>query len=195
MNYLHKFSKILFLILFVAINGCEDDKGPITSNEIAITINSMNQSDINSQGIIEKDENISNNSGNPWSEFIKDSETECGSDAKYFEIVSVSVQLSDTENLDGFEDLITCTGEVYFINTQGSDDDAVRVLIGNSSSLKGKLPNELINLASINDLNILYDRLLGGDFHIGFKGETNLSKDDTFSCDVIIRFVVKAYCE
>ena len=195
MNYLNKLSKNFFFILILIFAACEEDKGPITSNEILITVNSINQSDINSQGIIEKDENISNNSGNPWGEFIKEAETECGSNAKNFEILGVSVQLTDTENIDGFEDIINGMGEVYFINTQGSDIDADRVLIGSSNNLAGMIPNELTNLASRNDLNLLYERLLGGDFHVGFRGETNLTKDDNFSFDVIIKFVVKAYCD
>ena len=191
-NKLVKLTSIMLVVIITL--GCEEDKGPITSDTMTIVVNSLNQSDINDQGIIEKDENISNGTGNPWGEFIKDAEAECGNNPDHFEVTSVTVQIADHDGVDVFEDVIQGNAYVYFMSTQGSDVDAIRVNIGSSSNLKGTSANELINLASSSELNVLRERLLGGDFHVGFNGQTNLTKNDAFSIDVIVKFVVRAYC-
>jgi hypothetical protein len=196
MQNINRLLQLIFAVLVsLQLIGCEEDKGPITSNEITIVVNSINESDINEDGILEKDENISNDSGNPWGEFIKDAEAECGGNPDRFEIVSITVQISDQVGVTNFEDVIFGNASVHFLSTQGSDLDAVRVTIGSNNNLTGISANELTNMASSSDLNSLRDRLLGGDFHVGFRGETDLTKDDTFSMDVIIKFVVKAHCD
>lgn len=195
-NKVNSLIKIIFIsVTFISLIGCEEETGPITSNEMTIVVNSINQSDINDSGKIEKDENISNNTGNLWGEFIKEAEAECGSVPNKFEIVSLNIQLSDNEGVDVFEDAINGEAAVYFINTQGSDTDAIKVKVASGSNVTGLSSNELSNLASSGDLSVLTERLQGGDFHIGFSGATNLTKDDVFSFDVIIKFVVKAHCE
>lgn len=185
----------LLVISTIFITSCEEDQGPVTSNEMTIVVNSLNQSDISENGVIEKDENISNGSGNPWGEFIKEAEAECGKNPTNFEIISLSVQITDTEGIDVFEDLIEGSGNVYFIGTQGSDTEAIRVNVGSSTTLSGKTENELSNLANSSDLSVLRERLVGGDFHVGFSGTTELTDDDSFSTDITIKFVVKAHCD
>ena len=183
---------ILSAMIIVFFTGCEEDEGPITSNTFSITVNSINQSDVSDIGVIEKDENISNGTGNPWSEFIKEAESEFGKLPQRFEIVSATVQLTDTEGLNSFEELVSGKMAVRFLSTQGSDADAAKVEIGNFTNPTGSSAIELTQLANASDLSVLRERLLGGDFHVGFWSQTNLNKDDTFSFDVIIKFVVRA---
>ena len=192
MNKLHLYI-YLFVLAGLVLNGCDEDQGPITSNTMTIVVNSLNQSDINDQAILEKDENISNDSGNPWGEFIKEAEAEFGRGPERFEMVSVSMQLSDKEGISNFDELISGKMSARFLSTQGSDNDAIKVELGSIMSPTGQSAIELSNLASTSDMSVLHERLIGGDFHVGFYGETDLTKDNSFSVDVIIKFVVRAY--
>ena len=186
--------KFFVLILFISVSACQSTDGPVDSDEIKITINSINQSDINS-GIIEKDENISNNTGNPWGEFIKDSQVICENDPKGFEITSLSIQFAPKDGVNSMEEVFDEIVSIDFISTQGSDSDAERVSIGTINQPRGLGPLELKNLATRDDLRALYERLLGGDFHVGLKASTILTKDDSFSFDVTLRFHTRAFCE
>lgn len=192
MKNIHKY-KLVLVIASALLIGCEEDQDPITSNTMTVVVNSLNTSDINDQGILEKDENISNDSGNPWGEFIKDAEAELGREPERFEIISASMQLTDRDGVDSFDELISGKMSARILSTQGSDDDALKVEIGSKMNPSGESAIELSDLASASELNILHERLLGGDFHVGFNGETDLTKDNSFSVDVIIKFVVRAY--
>jgi hypothetical protein len=198
MKTTYKLKYILIFTIFFSqfiISGCEEEKEPVTSSEFIITVNSLNQSDINENNVIEKDENISNNSGNPWGEFIDIAQAECISDPGGFQILGVSVQLVPKDGIDRFEDFVSGKLSVDFINTQNSDMDAERVVIASKNNPSGIGPIDLENLASRSELSLLNDRLIGGDFHVGITADTHLNDNDSFAFDVIIRFQVRAYCE
>jgi len=185
-------------LLFVALilPACSDP-GPVDSSTITITVNSMNQSDIDPPGILEKDENISNETGNPWGEFIKAAESECESSPRNFQMISVSLALdvAGSQEVSVLEDVITGGVTVYFASTRGSDADAVRVNVASASSVSGVGPVPLGNLASASDLRVLRERLVGGDFHVGVRANTNRTDNDSFSADIRVIFRTRAHCE
>ncbi|MFQ5629583.1 MAG: hypothetical protein ACE5I1_12540 [bacterium] len=157
----------------------------------------MNQSDIKPAGMISKDENISNETGNPWGEFIKRAESECQASPSAFEIVSVSIELdtSGSQNVNLLEEIMTGTATVYFASTRGSDEDALKVDVASKASISGSGIIRLENFASQSELQVLSERLLGGDFHVGLRAETSRTRNDAFSMDVRIIFEARAHCE
>jgi hypothetical protein len=190
---------ILILLGIQIFLSCSTDTDPVSidSGNISITVNSMNESDVDSSGIIEKDENISNDSGNPWGEFIKSAENRCDKNPGGFEIISVSIELDEngSQNLSSLDEIITGSATVFFANTQHSDINATRVNVASVSAVSGTGPIELGDLASRADMSILLDRLLGGDFHVGLQAETSISDTSSFSMDVQIVFNVRAFCD
>ena len=80
------------LVIAAVAVGCSDVLGPVDSTEIQTTVNSMNESDI-TNGVIEKEENISNESGNPWGEFIDRAESTCEAPPEGFAVRSASLAL------------------------------------------------------------------------------------------------------
>ncbi len=187
------------LLAFVApaVWACGDDGllGPAESVTIALTINSMNPSDIEA-GIIEKDENISTETGNPWGEFVAAAREECLGDPAGFRVVAASlgVDVAGSQNVTGLEDVISGQAIVFFASTRGSDADAVRVNVASATGLSGPGPVSLNVLASRADLNVLLERLAGGDFHVGLRAETSRTENDSFSMDARVTFRARAHC-
>lgn len=185
------------LVLSVSATACDDALGPVDSVPIGLTINSMNSSDIEPTGIIEKDENISTETGNPWGEFIRIAEDQCGREPIGFEILSATLGLdvAGSSNVDVLEDVIHGDATLFFVSTQGSDADAVRVDIASGSNVTGVGPVDLTVTASRAELDGLWERLVGGDFHVGLNAETDRVGSDSFSMDAQVGFQARAICE
>jgi hypothetical protein len=185
------------LLLLVGCGG--ETKGPVDSGSIAVAINSMNQSDIRTPGVIRKDENLSTMTGNPWGEFIKRAKMECGKDPMGFGVTSVSISL-DTSGSGGdrvarFEDVVNGQATVLFSSTQGSDDAAARVDIASVASPTGPGPVTLATTATRQSFAPILPRMVGGDFHVGLRAATSKMSGDKFSMDVRVYLAAKAFCE
>ena len=164
---------------------------------MTLTINSMNSSDIDPVGIIEKDENIGTETGNPWGEFIRLAEDQCQTTPAGFDVLSVTIALdvagsSDVATLD---DVISGDAIVFFASTRGNDAAAVRVDVGSGAGLAGVGPVNLPVIASRTQLAALLERMVGGDFHVGLRAETDRVDTDSFSMDVRVTIQTRAMCE
>ena len=182
--------------ILMIVAACGELPGPTESGEITTSVNSMNESDIDSFGFVSKDENISNESGNPWGRFIDTSESVCGGSPTGFEVLFVTLSL-DTKrsDIDGLEDVFTGPVTVYFASTQGSDQDATQVDIAGASSVSGTGPVSLEILSTRAELQVLHERLVGGDFHVGIRGTTDRTGEDSFSMTPQIVFRCRAFCD
>ena len=185
------------LVLVSSLAACDDPIGPVDSIPMTLTINSMNSSDIDPPGRIEKDENISTETGNPWGEFIRQAETVCGADPVGFQVLNASIALdvAGSSDVQVLEDVISGTATVFFASTQGSDADAVRVDVASGSLISGVGPVSLPVIATRGQLDTLHERLLGGDFHVGLQAETDRVDADSFSMDVRVTVQSSAICE
>jgi len=188
----------LLVVTIIALSGCggESPMSPVDSEIFSITINSMNPSDIRTVGIIEKDENVSTGTGNPWGEFIKVAGDKCRGDPLGFDVLNASIALdvAGSQNVSGLEDVISGQVTVYFASTQGSDATAIRVYVASAASPSGTGPVTLSVTSSRVQFDVLLDRLLGGDFHVGLRAETDRTEDDSFSMDVVVTLQVRAHC-
>ena len=175
--------------------GCDETPGPADSGPFTTSVNSMNESDIDA-GMLAKDENVSNETGNPWGEFIKRAETVCGADPSGFSVLSATLSL-DTSRSDvaGLEEVFTGPVVVYWSSTRGSDAGAVRVDVAGATSVAGTGPVTLEILATRRQLAALHDRLVGGDFHIGIEGSTTRDPADAFSITPVIAMEARAHCD
>lgn len=188
-------SAVLLTTLAASACGDSDPMGPVLSPTITLTVNSMNPSDIEG-GFIDKDENISTETGNPWGEFMKAATDECGRDPAGFEITYVALGL-DTDGssgVDGLEDVFSGTASVILRSTQGSDASATQVEVG-SGTVSGTGPSVLGIAAGRSQLLPLHDRLVGGDFHVAVRGATHRQPDDDFSADVRVTLAATAFCK
>ena len=192
-----RIKQIAALTLFLAIpTACSDPLGPVDSQTISLTINSINSSDIDPAGLIEKDENISHETGNPWGEFIVSAQSVCGGDPVGFRVLGASVAL-DLEGSSGvvdFDDVVAGQASIHFLSTQGSDSSATRVVVASSSSVSGPGPVDLPVTATQGQLDSIFERLVGGDFHVGFRAETDRLESESFSMDVTVAFQARAIC-
>lgn len=68
-------------------------------------------------------------------------------------------------------------------------------LLATASSVSCVGPVSLGGLAGRSSLGVLHERLVGGDFHVGLRGETALTGADDFSMNVRIRMRVRAFCD
>jgi predicted small lipoprotein YifL len=184
------------LALALALTAC--GRGPVDSGPLAVTVNSVNQSDIQVPGVVQKDENISNDSGNPWGEFVRRAREECGADPVAFEILGASVAL-DTSGGAGvvsrFEDVVSGMAAAHFSSTSHSDPAAVSADVGSIATPAGAGPIPLVPSGTRAALAPLHDRLVGGDFHVGFRAETSLGAGDAFTMDVRVDFAARAHCD
>ncbi len=174
------------------VAGCDSDPlGPVASPVITLTVNSMNASDIEA-GIIDKDENISTETGNPWGEFIRQAEGVCAADPVAFEVTSASLALDagGSSGVEALDEVLTGSTRVIFRSTQGSDADATQVEIASGTG-----PSALVVTATRTALTPLLERLQGGDFHVAVQGETTRQEGEDFSMDVLVSFTVAAFCE
>lgn len=191
---------VCFALAAVACAGTDAASGKtVDSGSIAVVISSMNPSDIRTAGTIQKDENISTGTGNPWGEFIKKAKAQCGKDPAGFEIVSASISL-DTSGGGGrtvtkLEDVISGTATVFFASTQGNDASATKVDVAEASRPTGAGPVSLTIRATKDALKPLQARLVGGDFHVGFRAATSKTSKDDFSMNVRATVAARALCE
>ncbi|MDH3272349.1 MAG: hypothetical protein OEN56_13500 [Gemmatimonadota bacterium] len=157
----------------------------------------MNSSDIDPPGVIEKDENISTETGNPWGDFIRIAEDRCGRSPVAFEVLSVALALdvAGSADVQVLDDVISGDATVFFASTQGSDAAAVRVDVASASGVSGVGPVNLPVTASRAQLSALYERLLGGDFHVGLRAQTDRVDTESFSMDARITFEARGICE
>ena len=176
--------------------GCDDPLGPVDSIPITLTINSMNSSDIDPPGTIEKDENISTETGNPWGEFIRVAETECQADPSAFEALSASISLDvpGSSNVTSLDEVISGVATVFFMSTRGSDAEAVSVNVASGTVTSGVDPVALPVVASRSQLQTIHERMLGGDFHVGLNAVTDRLDTDDFSMDVRVTISARAIC-
>jgi hypothetical protein len=186
----------LVLPVLILTTACSD-LGPVDSAVIALTINSMNSSDIDPPGIIEKDENISTETGNPWGEFIRAAEDLCGDAVSGFEVLSATLGLdvAGSSGVSVLEDVISGDATVFFSSTRGNDATAVRVDVASMSGVSGTGPVNLPVTATRAQLQTLFERLLGGDFHVGLRAETDRLDSDSFSMDARVSISARAHCE
>ncbi len=187
----------LSALLLAALAGCGG--GSVDSGTMTITVNSMNESDIRTPGVVQKDENISNDSGNPWGEFVKRARDQCGGDPAGFEVLGASVGLdtSGGGNVQRFEDVSGAGDAVtaFFASTSGSDATAVKADVGSVTGPTGAGPIPLALSATRASLAPLHGRLVGGDFHVGVRVGTYLTAQDRFTMDVRVSFSVRAHCD
>jgi len=179
-----------FTLAAAAITGCA--AGPVESGSIAITVNSMNESDVGDDGAVWKDENISTGTSNPWGDFVKAAEEECGGSPASFEFTSVTVNIALDDGATA-DEILGGQAEVRVISTQGSDEDADKATIGSIALLNGVGPYNF-EVAPTQDYSSFHDRLVGGDFHIGFWAEV-VDVNEGFDMDVTINFEALANCE
>jgi hypothetical protein len=180
------------------VGGCgrDDRPGDVTLHEGALDLqlSSLSSSDVD-DGTLEKDENIGNQSGNPWGEFIDEMRDRCGGDPAGFSVSGGTLSIVDSEGVDGFEDLFPDGLDLLMRSTQGSDEDAETVVVARSAAPTGSGPVDLVGVAGREDLAALHPRLVGGDFHVGVRGSTDLTDEDDFSVDLAMSLEVVAYCE
>ena len=180
----------------VAVLGCGDSDplGPVVSPVITVTVNSMNSSDIEA-GVIDKDENISNGTGNPWSDFLRQAGEVCGGDPAGFGVAQASLALDadGSSNVDALDEVFSGNVSIIFRSTRGNDASAVQVEIA-SGPVSGTGPFALTISATRGGLSVLQDRLTGGDFHVAVRGVTNRDSGDDFSMAVRATFTVAAFC-
>ncbi len=181
---------LTFVLGAAMLAGCA--AGPIDSGPISITVNSMNEGDIGSDGAVWKDENISTGTSNPWGDFVDAAEEECGGSPVSFEFtsVTVSVELDGSATVD---EILGGAAEVRILSTQGSDDDADKAVIASIETLSGAGPHTF-DVGAGQDHSSLHSRLLGGDFHVGFWAEV-ADPDAELDMDVTIAFEALANCE
>lgn len=169
--------------------------GPVDSGTISVTVNSMNESDIRTPGIVQKDKNIATQSGNPWGRFIDAAQAECARDPAGFEVRSVSIALDPASDIAAFQDVIDGAVTVYFSDVSGSDAAAIRADVGSTTAPTGVGPVALSVSGTRSSLNPLRARLVGGDFHVGVRAATSLTGADKFSMDIRVSLVALAYCD
>jgi hypothetical protein len=190
-------SRLLAYAACFAIIGCQDSDplAPIVSPIITMTVNSMNGSDIES-GIIDKDENISTETGNPWGEFMSDAVDQCGGDPVGFEVAEVSLELDrDGSDIESLDEVFSDSASVILRSTQGSDADADQVVIGSGMVQgAGGTFNFMVPVLRA-ELAVIHDRLVGGDFHVAVRGATHRQRGDDFSMDVRVSFGVRTFCD
>lgn len=186
----------LLVVASVALGACA--RGPVESGDIRIGINSMNESDIRVAGTVEKDENISTETGNPWGEFIKETRVECEGDPVGFEVSSVTIALdtsSGGSTVSRFDDVIEGEATVFFRGTRGSDEDSITVDIASVDSPTGAGPVPLQVSATRSSLGPLLSRMVKGDFHVGMRAEVARQQDADFSMDVRVAMTAVAHCK
>lgn len=173
--------------------ACGEETGPVTSGPITTSVNSMNESDVDA-GELSKDENISNETGNPWGRFVDHAESECGGSPTGFGLLSMTLSLdASRSDVDRLEQVFTGPVTVYFSSTRGSDASAVRVDVGGAISVSGAGPVALEILATRAELAALHERLVGGDFHVGLRGST--TRSEPFSITPVVVFRAQAFCD
>ena len=73
------------------------------------------------------------------------------------------------------------------------DADALRVDVA-SAVVTGPGTVTLTVTATRSQLQVIHERLVGGDFHVGLRATTDRDEDDYFSMDVIVTFQARAHC-
>lgn len=172
--------------------------GPVDSGNVTIRIDSINESDIRTAGTVQKDGNISTGTGNPWGTFVGQAKAECGKDPVGFEVTSLSIGLDTSgggSTTTRFEDVVDGAATVFFASTQGSDAAATKADVGSVSAPTGAGPVAVPVSATRSSLDPLLARLVGGDFHVGFRAATSLTDRDDFSMDVRVTLAARAHCE
>ncbi len=169
------------------------DPGPVESGPLSVLVDGIEETDIDS-GVLSEDENIAAQSGNPWGEFVNRARAECGTDPAGFSVTSVSVEITSTSNVTGFEDVVNGSMVVYFQDVSGSDQAATRVDVGTAAGPTGTGPITMTVTGSRSSLDALRARLVGGDFHLGWRAPTNKTAADDFALDVRVRLNALAHC-
>lgn len=186
------------MLIATLIAACGGDDGPgdgtLPEGALDLELSSLNSSDVD-DGFLDKDENIGNQSGNPWGEFIEEMRDRCGGDPAGLSVSSGTLTIVGSEGIDGFEDLFPDGVDLVFRGTQGSDEEAETVVVASMAAALGTGPVDLDGVASREDLGGLHPRLVGGDFHVGVRGATDLTDEDDFSVDLAMSVEVVAYCE
>lgn len=197
MNSLFRRTLVLLAISpLLAAFHCGGDDGPAASLQgYSVTIQSINESDI-SGGVLAKDENVSNGSGNPWGDMIARGRDACGGERpQRFVFRALRVGLAASKDVSGFEDLVSGELSVRLLDTRGSDATALKVTLGSLTQPTGAAPLDVPVTASTEALAALADRLAGGDFHIGVTAQTSRRDDKEFSVDISVSFDVEAFCQ
>ncbi|MBI2893374.1 MAG: hypothetical protein HYY06_07460 [Deltaproteobacteria bacterium] len=186
------------MALAALLGACGGDDGPgdgtLPEGALDLQLSSLNSSDVD-DGFLEKDENIGNHTGDPWGEFIDEMTDRCGGDPAAFSVSRGTLSIVDAQGVDGFEELFPRGVDLLFRSTQGSDEDAETVVVASSAAPTGSGPVDLDGVGGRDDLAALHQRLLGGDFHVGVRGSTDLTDQDDFSVDLAMSLEVVAYCE
>lgn len=173
--------------------GCGDSAGPVDSGIISILVDGIEESDIDG-GVLSEDESIATQSGNPWGEFVDRARVECEGDPEAFTVTSVSAEITSSSNVSGYEDFVSGTMVVYFQDVSGSDAAATRVDVASASAPNGTGPVDLAVTATRSSLNTLLSRLVGGDFHLGWRAPTDKTETDDFGVAIRVRLSALAHC-
>jgi hypothetical protein len=181
---------LTFVLGTAMVAGCA--AGPIDSGPIAVTINSLNEGDVGSDGAVWKDGNISTGTSNPWGDFVKAAEEECGGSPVSFEFTSATVVI-EFDGSATVDETFGGRAEVRILSTQGSDDDADKAAIASIETLSGAGPHSL-DVGAGQDHSSLHSRLLGGDFHVGFWAEV-ADPDADLDINITITLEALANCE
>lgn len=192
------YTQVIVAVGVAAIaSSCSSAPGPVDSGEITITINTMNPSDIRTPGTIEKDENISAETNNPWGKFVREARDACAGDPVAFEVLSarVALDVDGSQDVAVLEDVINGAATIFFASTTGSDSSAVRVDVASAAAATGLGPVSFAVGATQDSLASLHQKLVGGDFHVGLRAATTLTDQDNFSMDVRITLSARAFCE
>ena len=83
----------------------------------------------------------------------------------------------------------------HLSSTSHGDPAAVPADIGSIAAPVGAGPIPLARSGTPAAPAPLHDRLVGGDFHVGFRAETSLGAGDAFAMDVRVDFSARAHCD
>ena len=189
MSRWHVFRWIVGATVPVFLLACgKGSNGPVDSGVISTKING-NDSDIEGT-VIYKATNISTTSGNQWGEFIKQAKDECGGDPIGFEVTSLTVS-----NQSPFEDFVSAQLAIIFAQSTSSDiPHDPQATAGTTSNPTGTGPVELAQLATRDNLTALHSRLIGGDFEVVLRADTDQAGNN-FDFDITVSIEARAHCD
>lgn len=180
----------LFRIIVVAtvpvLLAC--GKGPVDSGTVSTVING-NEGDIEGS-IIYKPTNISGTVG-AWADFIKQAEDECGADPVGLEVTSLTVS-----NPSPFEDFVSGQLSIVFAKSTSSGiPQDPQATAGTTTNPTGMGPVALEQLATRDSLTALHERMVGGDFEVVLKADTDKTDADDFDFDITVNIEARAHCD
>lgn len=182
------FRSLVFVLPLLGAVSCDDDEPVAETGTIVIQLSGIKQGDIH-DGVVEKDKNVTTESGNPYGAFLQAARTALGHDPSRIEVTSVSITLGgDSRGVASFADLFSGETNVFLRADVGGTVYVARV-----TNPTGVGPVTCEVIADEAALAPIRDALLSGNFRVGVRGPTNRLPTDDFDARIDVQIGFAAY--